>query len=526
MYIRDARSFAKMVVPGLIMHTSIVHSTGIPFGMGQANAKQAVQRAQQLIAQGQFRQASAITSQLASAFPDKLPILLLHASTLHRRGLYRQAIDQMTKVIDAISADSDHYPVTMVSIAQSQAMMGQLDESIHTLLKAQEATNTAPITAALVDRYLDLDDHEQARAALASRSITNELPPETDPVLACAWARANKDIVPIESIIEQLTKVADGPKPSSSLLLVLGRLLEKAGRFDEAFAHYLDANSANKDVYQQPLAQARLDHIRNEFRSKSLTTLTRPEPNTSQVRPILIVGMPRSGTSLVEQILGAHPQIAAAGESQAMPEMVNILTKNTTPAQLTDRLIELQESYLDELKSISSASSQPMITDKNPMNLFLLAHALAIVPDAIIVRVHRDPRDVCFSCFTSPLALDHTYKFNLKSCAHFAATASKVLDHTKPIIQADPRATWVDVSYEALTQSPQSTIEALFESIGLEPHADCFNFHQSTRAVQTISRDQVRQPMHTDSIARWEKFAHHPEMIEMISTLRAEGLID
>ncbi|MBL4697326.1 MAG: sulfotransferase [Phycisphaerales bacterium] len=494
--------------------------------MGQANAKQAVQRAQQLIAQGQFRQASAITAQLTQAFPTKHPILLLHASTLHRRGLYQQAIAEMTKVIDAISTDSDHYPVTMVSIARSQAMMGQLDESIQTLLKAQRVTDTPPIAAALVDRYLDLDNHEQAQAVLASRSITTELPPETDPVLACAWARANKDSLPNKDIIKQLTAVADTSKPSTSLLLVLGRLLEKAERYDEAFARYLDANAANKDIYQQPLAQARLKHIRKEFRSESLNAITRPQSNTNQVRPILIVGMPRSGTSLVEQILSAHPQIAAAGESQAMPEMVSILTKNTTPAQLTERLVELQASYLDELKSISSASSQPMITDKNPMNLFLLAHALAIVPDAIVIRVQRDPRDVCLSCFTSPLALDHTYKFNLKSCAHFASTASKVLDHCKPIVQADSRATWVDVSYEALTQSPQNTIEALFESIGLEPHEDCFNFHQSTRAVQTISRDQVRQPMHTDSIARWQNFAHHPEMIEMISTLRAEGLID
>ncbi|MGV6814696.1 MAG: sulfotransferase family protein, partial [Phycisphaerales bacterium] len=329
-----------------------------------------------------------------------------------------------------------------------------------------------------------------------------------------------------------LEPIAQATPQPYAISLALGQLLERTNQYDLAFAHYEKANRSNPTQHSRQLIEARRDQIINHFTPDALASLPRPlKCNSSKLpRPILIVGMPRSGTSLVEQIISAHPSIAPAGESQALPELVAEMSKLGPKAANTQALTQLRDIYLDELTAAIETHTPPnelpaFITDKNPMNLFLIAHALAFIPDAIIVRVLRDPRDICLSCFASPLADDHTYKFTLDDCAHFAAAAHQTLEHFKPIIQADPRATWIDIRYEALTQDPETQINALFENLNLEPHPDCFTFHQSSRAVQTISRDQVRQPMHTQSIARWQNFAHLPQVRAMCQTLESAGVL-
>lgn len=492
--------------------------------MGKANAKQAVQRAQELIAQGKFRQASTITSQLASAFPKNHVVLALHASTLNRRGLYAHAISTLTQAKHTLAQDAPQRADLLIAIAHSHTMLGNLDQAIQTLLDALSASQDNPtnntILAALIDRYIDLEDHDSALKVLAEIGITTTLSNATNPTLACAWARAHTHALPIEDLITQLTPLAQQEHSSPMLTLTLGRLCEQAGQHDQAFGHYKKANTTKPPIYNRAHTQARLDHILKEFSVQSLKILDQPKPDPSAIRPILIVAMPRSGTSLVEQILSAHPSIAPAGESQALPELAHMLNQSTLQPS------EFQRIYLEELKAASNAQGHRFVTDKNPMNLFLLAHALAIAPNAIVVRVHRDPRDVCLSCYTSPLARDHTYKFDLSNSAHFASSAHIALNHLKPIVQAAPHALWIDVIYEELAQSPKETITKLLTSIGLEPHPDCFSFHTSSRAVQTISRDQVREPMHTKSVARWQKFAHQPEIKAMIAALEAQGVVN
>ena len=497
--------------------------------MGKVNAKQAVQRAEQLIAQGSFRQASPITAQLAAAFPKNPSILKMHAMTLHRRGLFSQAIEVLIRVKELLSPGAEEYISTIIFIANLQTMCADLAGSVQTLLDAQSELNSDSIHPAvageLVDRYVDLNEPEQAAQVLARCNITTQLSKETTPALACAWARAMKSSLPTQDIIDQLSIVADASNSSPTLSFVLGRLLEKDERYDEAFERYQQANGFSPPTYHAERTVKRVESIKRNFTAQLLNSTNRPEHNEQLIRPILVVGMPRSGTTLTEQILGAHPLIAAAGESQALPEIARTLSKHPTD----EHAQELQSLYLNELKvsaNIHESGATPFVTDKNLMNLFLIGLAHAIVPDAIIIHVQRDPRDVCVSCFTSPLASDHNYKFNLANCAHFAAYARQTIGHFKPIIQADPRTTWIELSYEHLAASPESTITDLFAAIGLEPHQGCFDFHTSGRAVRTISKDQVREPMHTKSIARWEKFAHIPEVKAMLLALKGDGMID
>lgn len=497
--------------------------------MSRVNAKDAMQRAQQLIAQGRIRQASKITTQLAGAFPSSPQVMLMHASTLQHRGLHQDAIKVLSALKDALPDDSDHIPMIIVAIAKSHAMVGELEESLNALKQAPNQEHPA-IISAIVDRHLDLDQEDEAHKALKAIGIEDQLAQDTHPLIACAWSRLKKKSLPIQSVIDQLTPIANTDRPSQALLFELGRHLESTSQYDLAFEMFERANTINPPTYPRAKSIERMNHIVSSFTLESLTQFTRPSRDPSLPRPILIVGMPRSGTSLVEQILANHPQIAAAGESQALPELVSsLVSQRINPSAITQTLTQARTAYLQELATAAQLTpndAPSFITDKNPMNLFCLGHAMGIEPDLIIVRVHRDLRDVCFSCYTSPLSPDHNYKFDLATCAHFASTAHRVLDHIATVARTDSRATWIDIEYESLTRDPTATITNLLQSLGLDPHPDCFNFHNSDRAVQTISRDQVRQPIHARSVARWEHFAHFPQVQSMLAELKNEGLID
>ena len=497
--------------------------------MSRVNAKDALQRAQQLVAQGRIRQASKITAQLADAFPQSPQVMLMHASTLQHRGLHQDAMTILSAIKDALPQDSEHIPMIIVAIAKSHAMVGDLNASLKVLVDAPCSEHPA-IVSAIVDRHLDLDQDQDAQKIFDHIGIEDELPIDTHPLIACAWSRLKNKSLSMQSVIDQLTPIANAGRPSQTLLFELGRHLESESQYDLAFEMFERANAINPPMYPREKSIERMNHIVSSFTLQSLTQLTRPSRDPNLPRPILIVGMPRSGTSLVEQILANHPQIAGAGESQALPELVSsLVSQRINPNTITQTLTQARSTYLAELSTAAQLTpndAPSFITDKNPMNLFCLGHAMGIEPDLIIVRVNRDLRDVCFSCYTSPLSPDHNYKFDLASCAHFASTAHRVLDHIATIARADSRATWIDIEYEALTRDPTATISNLLQSLGLDPHPNCFNFHNSDRAVQTISRDQVRQPIHTRSVARWEHFAHFPQVQSMLAELKNEGLID
>lgn len=497
--------------------------------MAKANASQAVERAQQLIQAGQFRSATKITEQLVRAFPKNTQILLMHASTLIRCGRYQQLISVLTPVIDQLDQKKPEYALAIITVANAYTMMGDIEHAAEILQHAFEASSdqsNSGIAAMLIDRYLDLDDLPSAQRILDTMNIGNHPPVDLHPSLACSWARAMKSQLDTNEIIASLEPIAHHAENPYTLSLMIGRLLEDAGEYDRAIEHYQNGNRSNPPTHNREQTQARVDQIRGTFTKDTLGSLSRPKHRSDLPRPIIIVGMPRSGTSLVEQIIRAHPDISAAGESQLIPEIVGQMTAEKPQGKTTRSLEELRSFYLEELMLSGCSDTQPkFITDKNPMNLFYLGHALAFIPDAIMVRVQRDPRDICLSCFSSPLATDHTYKFDLDDCAHFVSGAHKTLEHFKPIFQADTRATWIDVSYEELTKDPVHEITKLFESLGIEPHPDCFTFHTSKRAIQTISRDQVREPMNTKSVARWQNFAHIPQFQTMISRLNADNMI-
>ena len=227
-------------------------------------------------------------------------------------------------------------------------------------------------------------------------------------------------------------------------------------------------------------------------------------------RGICIIGMPRSGTSLTEQILASHHAISGAGE---LKEIFNITTAISArldgqppyPAfmpQLSDELCqEMALRYQNKLQQVSDSSTY--VTDKMPQNFFYLGLISRLFPEAHIIHCQRDPRDTCLSCYFQDFSGSHNYANNLETLAHYYKSYQRLMQHWQTVLETPI----LSLRYEELVSTPETTIKTMLDFLGLEWDDNCLDFHNSKRVITTASYNQVRQPINQGSVARW----HHYE---------------
>ncbi len=229
-------------------------------------------------------------------------------------------------------------------------------------------------------------------------------------------------------------------------------------------------------------------------------------------QPIFILGMPRSGTTLVEQILASHSQVYGAGELVLLGQIVNTVEWNST--QLSpNQLQSIRKSYFSGLTKIGV--SERYITDKMPLNFLRIGFIFAATPEAKIIHVKRDARATCWSNFK--------HYFTRKGTG-FAYDLQDVAEYYKMYI--DLMAYWhekfpgriYDLNYEALTEHQEDETHKLLKYVGLTWEDQCLEFHKTEREVRTASATQVRQKMYQGSSEEWRKYEKHLE--PMIESLR------
>lgn len=476
------------------------------------NARQAATRAQQLMQAARFREALDITRQLAAAFPDAPALALMHAETLTRLHRSREALTTLDHAL-TLALSPDHAAHAWSLKAHNHAQLADPTRAQAALTHARALKPADPLLArALADLLIDQDQLDDAATTLAP--LTN------DPAAAPAFARLALRRKDPAQAIAHLQPLAAAHPDRPAPWFALAQCLEEAARYDEAFDAYTHANRA-MNVRPDPAAHAR----RAEAATAACQALG-PVPSTA-VSPtvVLIVGMPRSGTSLVEQIFAAHPDAGACGESQALPALWRTVCRDPanpfTPSVDNAALEHAGRAYVEELRATATRVGTSVLTDKNPMNLFLLpvaARALAGVASLRIVRVRRSPMDVCVSCYTSPLGPDHDYACDLAACAGFYAGSERVLEAASrslaPLVH--------EVRYEQLVREPESCVRAMLDHACLEYRAQCLSPERTGRAVRTISRDQVTGSINDRSVGRWRRFGD--KLAPLREALRREGV--
>ncbi|MBT8054610.1 MAG: sulfotransferase [Gammaproteobacteria bacterium] len=293
------------------------------------------------------------------------------------------------------------------------------------------------------------------------------------------------------------------------LAFSLAKAFEDIGNFPRAFEFLKAGNDLRSEKYRYSIDGDKA-LFENTMQMFSHEALERIEVNAEQSnRPIFILGMPRSGTSLVEKILSSHSQVFGAGELDYFYALAAKSFLNPSRHYQYDpvesypvsRFEQLGKDYLEKLAQLDTQA--PRVTDKLPFNFMLIGLIRKALPNARIIHCVRDARDNCLSIYKQNFATEnYRFAYNLESVAQFHNIYRALMKHWHEVL---PGAIY-DLNYEALAQNPEPEIRKLLEACELEWEDSCLKFHKSEAVVTTASFYQVRQPMYTSSIKLWEKY--------------------
>jgi tetratricopeptide (TPR) repeat protein len=312
-----------------------------------------------------------------------------------------------------------------------------------------------------------------------------------------------------------------GPlEPDAELHLrhALAKELEDLGRDDEAFAHLLAGNAR-----RHAASGYEFERDRRLFEAvKRLYPAVLPEASAETMRsdeaaraPIFVVGLPRTGTTLVERILSSHSQVASAGESQNFGVLLKRASQSLSPQVLDEATlaqslhVDLQALGHDYVERTRPAGqSQPRFVDKMPLNFFYLGHIARALPAASIVVLRRHPLDAGLSNFRQLFATGfsyYDYARDLRDIGRYYAQFERLLAHWQATLPGRVHEVW----YESLVAEQRAETERLLTHCRLPWEEACLHFERNASAIATASAVQVRQPLYASSVGRWRRYQRH-----------------
>jgi tetratricopeptide (TPR) repeat protein len=293
----------------------------------------------------------------------------------------------------------------------------------------------------------------------------------------------------------------------------LGKAWDDAGDGDRAFAAYAEGNQLQHALlgYDEAREAALVARVMTVFDAAFMARRRAWQGARDPARtPIFIVGMPRSGTTLLEQILCSHPEVHGAGELPLLSQAIGAggATGMAYP-ECIEHLDEaglraIGDTYLREVWQLSPHSR--FISDKMPANFFYLGLIHLALPEARIIHALRDPMDACFSCYSRLFNETMAFAYDQHTLGRYYTRYRQLMRHWQQVL---PAGTVLDIAYEQLVVDPEGQARRLLAFVGLPWDPACLDFHGNTRAVKTASVAQVRRPIYRTSVARWQAFADH-----------------
>lgn len=287
----------------------------------------------------------------------------------------------------------------------------------------------------------------------------------------------------------------------------LGKIQDSRGMHAVAMASWHDANAARRRMsgeYDKPRAEAAALHLMEVF---DAGFFARPQAavGSHDGRPLFVVGMPRSGTTLTEQIIAMHSRAHGCGELPDLPLIVKTLGARWSDIarDLEPGLLEREAARYLQAASRHAAADVLRLVDKTPLNYFNLGLVALLFPQARVVWCRRDPRDIAISIYSENFALNSRFATDLDAIAHSIALQTRLMRHWQSVLPLPIH----ELRYEALVESPETEARRLIGFLGLDWEPACLEFHRSNRTVQTPSRWQVREPIHRRSSGRWQRHA-------------------
>ncbi len=503
-----------------------------------------LKRAYQLFQDGQIEEAEAISRQLLKENPDDVSALRMLAEIGIQVGVYEEAENLLLRCLD-LAPDFNlarlNYAALLAKRTRYQASMDQLMQ-----LLASEPENVAILVqkaSVLVslgrfdeaenlyrDLAFKLPDHAHIQLSLGhvlktKGSIEEAIKAyraaiKVDPAMGEAyWSLANLKTFSFTDIDIQMMKeqmLIDQPKAQDfiHLCFALGYALGKIGDVDGSFAAYAKGNHVKRNLVHYDARTHCQDMLRQKRFFTSAFFQGKDGVGHQDPAPIFIVGLPRAGSTLLEQILSSHSQVDGTME---LPDIISMARRLSGKKVVTDKgqypeiLATLAPNDLETLgaeyieRTQIHRSSSPFFIDKMPNNFMHIGFIKSILPHAKIVDARRHPMAGCFSCFKQLFAKGQNFTYSLNDIGNYYCDYYEIMDHWNTVM---PQAVY-RVYYEKMITDTETQVRQLLEYCGLPFEEECLNFYKNERAVRTASSEQVRQPIYQSGLEAWKPFEHH-----------------
>jgi tetratricopeptide (TPR) repeat protein len=297
------------------------------------------------------------------------------------------------------------------------------------------------------------------------------------------------------------------------LHFALAKALQDIGDHERSFQHFLDGNALKRKhlPYEEAATLEILARTRRAYTAEVLRDHRgRGDPSAL---PVFIVGMPRSGSTLVEQILASHPQVYGAGEIADLHHCVTDLRGPAEEARYSPEAVSrasdedfarLGASYVDRIRRLAPAATR--ITNKTTENFRLAGLINLALPNARIIHTRRDPIDTCLSCFSHLFGEHLPYTFDLGELGRYYCAYEDVMAHWRIAL---PQNLMLEVQYEEVVADLETQARRIVAHCGLDWDSRCLDFHQTARPIRTSSVTQVRQPIYKSAVGRWRAYEKH-----------------
>jgi tetratricopeptide (TPR) repeat protein len=447
--------------------------------------------------------------------PDYTDALCNRGAALHELKRYDEAL-----------AASDRIVALQPDRAEAHSNRGNTLRALGRYDEAVEACDRAlALQPDLVDAYVNMGSvlNDLGHLPEAQEAYVEAL--RLDPSLAGVYVHLadSKTFEPGDphlSAMKALAAKTEGlAKPDRMQLdFALGKANADLKDYGRSFEHLLAGNAAKRATisYDENAAFALFDQIETVFSRELIAKKSGcGDPSTL---PIFVIGMPRSGTTLIEQIIASHPQVHGAGELQTLNDIILTVrgaNGDTTPypqfipALGDSALRQIAVRYVAELRALTVKNGQinsAFVTDKMPSNYFFVGLIHLALPNAKIVHTVRDPVDTCVSCFSKLFSGEQTYTYDLGELGRYYRRYEQLMDHWHRVL---PTNRILDVCYEDVVADLEAQARRVIAYCGLPWDDGCLSFHKTDRPIRTASATQVRQPIYKNAVGRWRVYEEH-----------------
>lgn len=462
----------------------------------------------------EFEGAIASYQQAVRLKPDYVAALNNLAVLRKKLGDFEEADSACRR---ALKIDPD-YPEAVCTLCRLTALRGDPEKALAACKGALESSPRKElIYGALGDILAELGRKKEACEAYRMELSHSEVPGHVYYRMAQVkkYDPSDSDITEMEQRYNRTVI----PEEKQFLCFALGKAYEDIGDYARAFGYIDEGNTIARAAYSYSPAEDRgfFRRLQNIFNARFFQEVQ--GGGHDDPTPVFVVGMPRSGTTLVEQILASHSNVYGAGERPDLARLIHEGVRRKGFERIEDGISELEPeeyrrigaAYISCLRAFDAGAER--IVDKMPHNFFWIGVITAALPQARIIHCRRTPLDTCWSLYKNIFDVPHKYAQDLSELGQYYRLYTQLMDHWQKMLPGKI----YELTYEKLIQDQETETGKLLEHCGLAWEDSCLDFHRTQRQVLTSSTGQVRRPLYTSSINRWQSYGEQLKpLIDMI----------